>query len=484
MNRLGCCAFLAMAALAVWGATAPAAAGTVPVGSVAELEKAVAQAEPGDTILLAAGTYHVRRRMEIRKGGLPGLPITLRASELGAARIEVQSSSLFKVFKPYWTFENLDIVGVCSVHDACEHAFQVVAEAGNLVFGNNRMRDFNAMIKGNGETAYRPAPTVPAGVLYPADVLIEGNFFYNTTRRQTENPVTFVDVVGGHDWVLRQNLIADFSKGEVSPLPAYGAFFKGSSQGGVMEGNLVICEWRHGGGARVGLSLGGGGTGSKYCQVEDCPFEHRNGIIRNNVIANCSQEVGIYLNKAEDSRIYNNTLYNTFGIMVQFAPTTAHVANNVITGSIMTRRDAMIAANDNLILGNDLAPMIPGLARRLVFELDNLRRRYPGMMPHLSPLVGAWRGFSDHTWLGNGTVALDAVFLDPANGDFTPVDVSRLRDHGSIIRDVDKDFCGAPRRTPPHDLGAMEFDGPRCDPGSLLARVEQLERLPVPPSRP
>ena len=344
------------------------------------------------------------------------------------------------------------------------------------------MRDYNAMIKANGEGV-----TLPGGSkkrLYPSNVLIEDNLFYNTARRKTANPVTYVDVVGGSGWVIRHNFFADFAKDETTDLPSYGAFLKGTSRNGIIERNLVLCEWRHKGGARVGLSLGGGGTDPTLCQIEGCPYEHLSGIVRNNIIANCSDDVGIYLNKAQDSRIYNNTLYNTFGILSQFVPTSSHIANNIVTGNITDRRGAFHAANDNMILGNPLAPLIPGLGRRLELELENLANRYSSLVPHLESLVGHWREFTDHTWLGNGTVALDAVFRNPREADFTSADISKLRDQGVVLSDISNDFCGNPRRTPPHDLGAVEYDGSPCNANELMERAIALERLPKPLSVP
>ena len=41
--------------------------------------------------------------------------------------------------------------GVCADDNACEHAFHILSRADRLVLSNNRLRDFNAPIKANGE---------------------------------------------------------------------------------------------------------------------------------------------------------------------------------------------------------------------------------------------------------------------------------------------------------------------------------------------
>jgi hypothetical protein len=38
----------------------------------------------------------------------------------------------------------------------------------------------------------------------------------------------------------------------------------------MIEQNLVVCEWCHSGGVRLGLSLGGG-TGKRFCVNQDLP---------------------------------------------------------------------------------------------------------------------------------------------------------------------------------------------------------------------
>ena len=205
----------------------------------------------------------------------------------------------------------------------CEHAFHIVAGAHGTVVRDSTLRDFNAAIKGNGDL-------VGSARVYPSDVLILNNRIYNRRARDTGNPVTAIDVVGGDRWTLRGNYIADI--GGVSPSKvSYQAFLKGNGSGGLIERNLVVCSKRHTSGVRLGLSLGGGTTGAGLCQQGSCATEHRGGTIRNNLVMNCN-DAGIYLSKSPDSRVYNNTVYNAaFGIDVRFN-STATVTNNLLSG--------------------------------------------------------------------------------------------------------------------------------------------------------
>ncbi|XHR96630.1 polysaccharide lyase 6 family protein [Mucilaginibacter sp. UC70_90] len=62
-------------------------AGTVMVSSIADLQKAINQARPGDVILLVNGVYATTEDIIINEKGLPGKNITIAAQHPGAAEI-------------------------------------------------------------------------------------------------------------------------------------------------------------------------------------------------------------------------------------------------------------------------------------------------------------------------------------------------------------------------------------------------------------
>ena len=305
---------------------------SVVVRTAQELLAAIEDARPGDRILLADGTYRInRKRIGVRNAGTAAAPITVTAARVGAARIELGGLEGFVVAAPHWTFENLDIEGVCKRHSRCEHAFHIKAGGDYTTIRNSRLHEFNAMIKGSRKSDGAAAN----------DVLIEGNEFFNSTIRRTRNPVTFIDVVGGDRWTVRSNLIADFGKARGNRV-SYGAFLKGGATAGVFERNLVICERDHAGGTRVGLSFGGGGT-------DVVALEHDRGVIRNNIIMNCD-DVGIYLNRAGSTKVHNNTLFNTLGIDVRFPASFADIRNNLLTGRIKNRNGGRSMRANNLVV--------------------------------------------------------------------------------------------------------------------------------------
>ncbi|MCP4602892.1 MAG: PE-PGRS family protein [Proteobacteria bacterium] len=374
----------------------------VRVSTTAELLSAISEANAGDEIILADGTYNISSNVSCTADGTPEQPIVVRGDASGGALIRFDALEGFKVQRPYWIFENLEIEGVCESDSNCEHAFHIVGLANHTIVRGVVMHEFNAQIKGNGAD-------VNGSREYPDDVLIENCEFYNSAPRNTSNPVTPIDVVGGRRWIVRANFIHDHAKGGGNGI-SYAAFLKGHSYDGIFERNLIVCEYLHTGQTRLGLSFGGGGSSpDSICEESDCSIEHVGGIMRNNIIANCPTDVCIYLNESQDTKIYNNTLYNCTGIDVRFASSNADVKNNILMGRIREREQGTVSLGTNLesLSADDFA---------------------------------AW-------------------FTDPANFDFTLLDGTTFVDLGENLAEVSDDFCANDRDDGLNDMGAVEYDG-------------------------
>jgi hypothetical protein len=308
------------------------------VASAADTVKALNNAAPGDLITILPGTYRFRDvRLNANKPGTALRPITVTATVPGTVRLEFEIEEGFNVSAPYWVFENLQIRGVCADHRYCEHAFHVTGNARHFISRNNLTSDFNAHYKING-----------SGGAMPDDGLIENGTLRNTAIRGTRNPVNGIDLVAASNWVVRKNLIADLIKGEGDRV-SYGAYFKGGGRENRFERNIVLCEQALQGhpGQRVGLSLGGGGSGAPFCRDRKCITEQDAGVIEANLIASCS-DVGIYVNKSAMSRITHNTLLDTAGIDVRFPESSADIDGNLIDGRIHARNDGVVRPGDNI----------------------------------------------------------------------------------------------------------------------------------------
>lgn len=325
-------------ATSISSATTPGSSSEPPIviKSEADLSQAISNARPGQILEIAPGSYSMTRSIRIHNGGYAGHPIYLRAAVPGSVMIRSSAEEGFHLHAPYWVFENLVIQGVCPVHSNCEHAFHIVGKARNTVIRNNRIENFNAQIKVNGLADD-----------WPDDGLIQFNTLSNTTRRDTGHPVTPIDIVGADRWLVADNRISNFIKGDGNQV-SFGAFMKGNGSSGRIENNLIICTETNISqpGTRVGLSLGGGGTDIPLCRDKRCITEHSQGTIAHNVIAHCN-DFGIYINKSNQSTIAGNTLINTYGIDVRFPASSATIAGNTLDGTIRSRDGAQVEAGGN-----------------------------------------------------------------------------------------------------------------------------------------
>ena len=298
------------------------------------LRRAIGAAQPGQVITLLPGRYRIDGTVTVARPGRAGAPVTVRAERPGSVQLEMNAAEGFRVSAPYWRFENLALRGVCQ--GGCDHAFHVVGDAHHFAAVNNLVLDFNAHFKINGEEGR-----------YPDHGLLESNTLRNDAIRATASAVTLIDLVGASHWVIRRNLISDFIKGEGDGI-SYGAFVKGGGSHNLLERNVVLCEDRLRGvrGQRVGLSLGGGGTGKEFCRDRKCITEQEDSILRANLVASCSDD-GIYLNAAARSKLIHNTLVDTGGISVRFAASSAVVDGNLVDGIIRSRDSGILHLGEN-----------------------------------------------------------------------------------------------------------------------------------------
>jgi parallel beta-helix repeat protein len=310
----------------------------IRVDTLEQVLSAIANAQPGQVILLAPGKYRFHQPyIAVARSGTGEHRIVMRADRPDTVMLELDTHEGFLVTASYWTFENLSIRGVCRQHSDCEHAFHVVGNAHHFIARNNSIIDFNAHFKINGASGQMPD-----------DGIIDGNTLTNTSIRNTDHSVTLIDLVAAGGWQIRHNLITDFVKGGSDKI-SYGAFVKGGGADNRLEQNVVVCEnlLKAAPGQRVGLSLGGGGTGKSYCRDRRCITEQDKGVIASNLIASCSDD-GIYVNRSAGSKILHNTLIDTGGIVVRFPESSADVEGNLVDGNIRIRDEGIVRRIDNL----------------------------------------------------------------------------------------------------------------------------------------
>ena len=424
------------------------------------LVDALREASPGDVVELMPGEYHLSQRVTLRHGGDVDAPITVRPLIPGEAVLHTNLTTLFKIYEPYWQFAGLDFQGGSSAN----HAFHVVQDAHHTVLEGNRFQNFHSAVKGNGEGDPRR---------FPDDVRITRNVFVNDAPRDTRWPVVAIDVVGGHGWQIEKNFIADIAQARDGRHGSPG-FVKGGARGAVFDSNVVICEWRHQGNPRIGLSLGGGGTSAgvfdrrdmEGCK-DDCP-EVRDSQMTNNVILNCPEEPGIYLNKARDSLVANNTIYGAFGIQARFPQTQATVQDNLLTGTIWERDGGQVQAENNVDTGwFDSASYIPGLKHHLTHRISDYHVLYPSWISESNvrwaqQRIRAIADWATGSFLGQRPKPFKNWFVAPDAGDFRMMgNADQIIRAGTRPPLVAHDFCGNPRDGVA-DVGAIQYGAGGC----------------------
>jgi hypothetical protein len=374
------------------------------VANVAELSAAIQNAKAGDEIVLAAGTYALGN-VDCKANGTAASPIVVRAATALAARIDFSGVEGFKVAGAHCHFEGLDVHGVCANDASCEHAFHVFGGATGFVMRGNRVVDFNAQLKVNASISG------VGNAVIPHQGLVEYNELYDTGPRNTGTPVTKLNIDTGDDWVVRGNVIRDFHR--TSGGVTYGVFLKSGGKRGLVERNLVLCSKDvTSATTTIGLSFGGGGTGNEFCAPAfdtsvPCSVEHEDGVMRNNIVASCS-DVGIYVNRGKGSRILFNTLVGTAGIDFRFDTSSGEARGNVLSGVVRNRESSTATFADNLVRTDaEFAAM------------------------YFAPLAGDLRS--------------------KAGGD-----LSALLGKSTAVAGISDDYCARARGAAPLDLGALE----------------------------
>jgi len=294
----------------------PASARQVPVASATALRSACQAALPGDSILIAPGTYTwssglSRILVKNRPGpvlvrGITGLPADVVVRGAGQDSLRIQM--IFNLDDcPRWTFEAI------TTSATYYHGFKFDHGSTDCALRNVVMRD-------HGESGVK-GTSDPGSGRYPDRLLVEHcDIGFTSPAGGTRSVVEGVDGIGVNDWVIRRNRFVNIQKGGG---PAYAAFTKGNASNTLVDGNVFEDCF-------IGASFGGGGTGAGYFRDFDTTYEHRGGIIRNNIVIR-SSDAAVYVNKGRDCKVYNNTVFEcAAAIQLRFTESTGWVRNNLV----------------------------------------------------------------------------------------------------------------------------------------------------------
>jgi hypothetical protein len=262
----------------------------VTPGESPTLAEALADARPGDIIELAPGTHlNTTGNLVLRTSGTVAQWIAIRGAAGSRPVIDLEGLGEFRISASNVLLENVAIVDGSgnNLHIAPEEesVFQVVVR--DVVISD--LRDGpGAAIKLNRNNAFA------AGV---TSVYIEDS----DLSQAKANAV--VDGVGVSRVVVRDSFIHDNEPG------SHGIFFKGGSEGILIEGNLIS-------GIRQNAALQlGGNTGFGFFNPAWPDWEGVSQVARNNVIADFDDSA-IEVRGVWGAEIHHNTIVGQSGFAI------------------------------------------------------------------------------------------------------------------------------------------------------------------------
>lgn len=319
---------------------------TTNVATTSQLRSAVASAAAGTTIIVANGTYDLAGApIAVAHPGTAAAPITIRAANQGAAIILTNGAEeAFFVAQPYYTFDGLvfSVAGQGSFH-----AFKLNgADPSNGITtagSNTTIRNVRCLMGATSEACIKgsTAATPP----YPDSALIT-NLYVAFLSPSTNGVTEGIDAVGVANWQINTSLFQSVKRIGGG---AWGIVLKGNSQNCIIERNVFLDS-------NIAISVGGT-TGSQWYRDGDSTYEHRNGVVRNNTI-NGSTDVAIYLEKANNTTISNNTILNPssssgtggMSIDIRYTQSTATINNNILAKPLNPRDGGIILSQANNIM--------------------------------------------------------------------------------------------------------------------------------------
>lgn len=309
---------------------------SVSVNSLSDLQNAIDNAPyEGRVITLEAGTYN--QTIGIIVENKNNITIQGETNNYDDTKIIGPGMLNEQPFSINIKVKNADYIVIrnLTIQDSYYHSIQI--KPNSYYFHADNLKTWD-----NGESGFKVASPshYEEGLGYADYGIIENCFIGNTTTARNES-VEGIDIVAAKGWIIRGNTITRILK--PSGNPGYAIFAKGNAIGTIIENNFIYD-------AAIALSFGGGGTGSQYFRNNDQTYEHRGGIMRNNIIYNMS-DAGIYMNKANNFKVYNNTIIDigpgTGAIETRFSGSIGEVVNNLTNGTLKPRNGGLFSVTSN-----------------------------------------------------------------------------------------------------------------------------------------
>ena len=377
----------------------PPGGDAIRVSSVEHLFRAVAEAKPGGTILLADGHYWMPRFLDIRTDG-----VTLRGASGDRDRVVLDGARSRHGELVGVTRSTGVTIADLTIQNIRWNGFKLNSDS-----GISKVTIRNCVIRNIWQRGIKGV-AVPrtGGIEPPADCRVEYCLFYNDRPKQfsddpADTPQNFdgnyiggIDVMYPKRWTIRDNVFIGIRGRGGAGRGA--VFLWHEAEDNIVERNVIIdCD--------SGICLG------NSHRPEHVALHARRCIVRNNFVTRCPEN-GILADYTEDSRILHNTIHDP--------------------GSRLGRLIRLVHANDGLVVAGNL---LSGPALRNETQSRVVIR-------------------------GNFTGDATAAFAGAGDGDLHLAKVLEgVVDAAEASPDVKEDLDGRPRGPRP-DIGADEREAP------------------------
>lgn len=332
---------LDVSALLAWRPL-PVAAGlsSLQVRDVAGLRHAMASAQAGDVIELAAGDYPITETLETAAGGQAQAPIIVRG--LPGARLLVRTAIGLRVSQPWWVIEGLALDAQCRA-PGCELAVQVIGSGRQLRLQQLQLRNFNTAVQVRGDAGS-----------WPDGGSVHDSLFLNDAPTRGGASALALDVVGASQWRFEGNRVLGIARATGAGKDdgvAYAVRLRGGGEGGQIERNLIVCAstdaFRSAVGPQIAIGLGSGGTIGRHQRDPAQGLEQQHVRIANNLVANCS-DVAIDIHRSAEVLVAHNSLLSSGGIALRGPGASAELLANLTSGAWYPRRGTLLTGGRNL----------------------------------------------------------------------------------------------------------------------------------------
>lgn len=268
----------------------------ITVSKVGELVVAVKSSQPGDIIELVDGVYQLNTGNGIVIRDKSDLTIRSQSGNRDAVILQgsgINDTSVSFIFKLYnslhFTLQDL------TMKDVYWHHIQINDGSSYFILRNLVMLDA-------GEAAVKV--TSPGGNGPFSDYgKIEGCWI-GFTEYGPRSAVEGIDIIASVGTIIRNNEFYRIRTNKGIQSVGWGVFAKCNAQDTVIENNYFEDN-------DIPISFGNGYCPEANARYGDTTYQHRGGIIRNNVV-NRTKDTAIYIRSANNFKIYNNTLWSTF----------------------------------------------------------------------------------------------------------------------------------------------------------------------------